>query len=669
MASISSPGIGSGLDINGLIASVIEAERTPATNRLALKEVTYQAQLTAYGSLKGALSSFNSALNSISSINAFSAVSTSSSDADVVSADATDQAANSSYRIKVSALAQPHTLVTTGFSNVTEVVGTGTVTFKFGTTDYVESPEAYNSFSQNADKPTASVTIDATNNTLEGIRDAVNNANVGVSASIIYDGTNYRLTYASTDTGAANSMEVTVDDPTLSALEFNSTTTNLEQTLAGQDAAMTINGLAVTSATNVVKEAVSGVTFNLKQAQLAEDGVVNIDVSRNNNTVSNAVQNFVAEYNALLGIMNELNSYNADTQQGGILLGDSVLRSVEGRLRREVNNTIEGLSSRFQSLAEIGITTERDGTLVVDNSTLEAAVSSSPEAVGYLFAVAGQLSSSQVNFVTSTNNTQPGEYAIDITQAATQGSATGTAFGYSGSIVIDGSNDTFSFTIDDQQTGTITLTPGTYSGAAFASELQARINGVTALKDAGVSANVAFDATVSNERFIISSTRYGSESKVNINAIEGSGLGLSVGAGVVGLDVAGTIGGQLASGSGRLLTGTVNAGGLTVEILGDAEGDLGTIAFARGLADKLSSLIDGMLNSDGALNIRIDGVESRIEGINEDRVVLGGRMAALESRLLSQFLAMDLLVSQLRGTSSFLSQQLESLPTIGGRRS
>ncbi|VAW89294.1 Flagellar hook-associated protein FliD [hydrothermal vent metagenome] len=668
MASISSPGIGSGLDINGLIASVIEAERTPATNRLALKEATYQAQLTAYGSLKGALSSFNSALNSISSINAFSAVSTSSSDADIVSADATDKAANSSYRIKVSALAQPHTLVTTGFSNITEVVGTGTVTFKFGTTDYVESPEGYNSFIQNADKPTTSVTIDATNNTLEGIRDAVNNANVGVSASIIYDGTNYRLTYASTDTGAASSMEVTVDDPSLSALEFNSTATNLEQTLAGQDAAMTINGLAVTSATNVVKEAVSGVTFNLKQAQLAEDAAVNIDVSRNNNTVSNAVQNFVAEYNALLGIMNELNSYNADTQQGGILLGDSVLRSVEGRLRREVNNTIEGLSSRFQSLAEIGITTERDGTLEVDNSKLDAAVSSSPEAVGYLFAVAGQLSSNQVNFVTSTNNTKPGEYAIDITQAATQGSATGTVFGYSGSIVIDSNNDTFSFTIDDQQTGTITLTPGTYSGVAFASELQARINGATALKDAGVSANVDFDATVSNERFIISSTRYGSDSKVNINAVEGSGFGLSVGAGVVGLDVAGTIGGQFASGSGRLLTGTVNAAGLTVEILGDAQGDLGTISFARGIADKLSSLIDGMLNSGGALNIRIDGVEDRIEGINEDRVVLGGRMAALESRLLSQFLAMDLLVSQLRGTSNFLNQQLESLPKIGDRR-
>ena len=668
MASISSPGIGSGLDINGLITSIIEAERTPATNRLALKEATYQAELTAYGSLKGALSSFNSALNNISSISSFSSVSTNSSDADIVSADATDKAANSSYSLKVSNLAQAHTLVTTGFSNVTDVVGTGSVTFKFGTTDYVASPEAYTNFTQNADKPTKTVTIDATNNTLEGIRDAVNNADVGVSASIIYDGSNYRLTYTSTETGAANSMEITVDDAILSALEFNSTATNLEQTLAGQDAAMTINGLAVTSSTNVVKEAVSGVTFNLKKAQLETDGAVNVDVSRSNNTITNAVQNFVTEYNALLGIMNELSSYNADTQQGGILLGDSVLRSVEGQLRREANDTIEGLSSSFQSLAEIGITTERDGTLVVDNSKLDAAVASSPEAVGYLFAVAGQMSSNQVNFVTSTNKTKPGEYAIDITQAATQGSATGAIFGYSGSIVIDASNDTLSFAIDGEQTGTLTLTHGTYNGTELAAELQARINGASSLKESGISANVAFDDTVSSEHFVITSTRYGSESTVNINTVEGSGFGLSTGAGVAGVDVAGTIGGQLATGSGRFLTGTVNAEGLKVEISGNELGDHGTVSFARGIADKLSALVDGMLDSGGALNSRIDGIESRIEGVDESRASLGNRMAALESRLFSQFLAMDLLVSQLQGTSSFLNQQLESLPTIGGSK-
>ncbi len=668
MASISSPGIGSGLDINGLVTSIIEAERAPTSNRLDFKEATFQAQLTAYGSLKGALSSFNGALNSISSISSFNSVSTSSSDADIVTADATDKAANSSYSIKVSNLAQAHTLVTTGFNSVADVVGAGTVTFKFGTTVYDKDSDSYTSFTQNADKPTKTVTIDATNNSLEGVRDAVNNANIGVSASIIYDGSDYRLTYTSTDTGAASSMEVTVDDASLSALEFNSTATNLEQTLAGQDALLTINGLAVTSSTNVVNEAINGVTLNLKKAQLEADGAVNVDVARSNSTVTNAVQNFVTEYNALLGIMNELNRFDADTQQGGILLGDSVLRSVGGQLRREVNDTIEGLASNYQSLAELGITTERDGKLVIDNTKLDAAVASNPDAVGYLFASAGQLSSSQVSFISSSNNTKPGEYAIDITQAATQGAVTGETFGYTGSIVIDGNNDTLSFTVDGKQTGVITLTQGTYSGASLASELQARINGVSALKDEGVSANVTFDDTASNEHFVISSTRYGDASKVNINSVEGSGFGLSAGAGIAGLNVAGTIGGQAATGSGRFLTGSVNADGLKVEILDGTLGAHGTVSFARGIADKLSTLIDGMLDSKGALNARIDGIEDRIDGIGEARETLGGRMSALESRLFAQFLAMDQLVSQLQGTGNFLSQQLETLPTIGARK-
>lgn len=668
MASISSPGIGSGLDINGLITSVIEAERAPTTNRLDFKEATFQAQLTAYGSLKGALSSFNSALNSISSISAFSSVSTSSSDADIVTADATDKAANSSYSLKVNNLAQAHTLVTTGFNSVADVVGTGTVTFKFGTTVYDKDTDIYTSFTQNADKPTKTVTIDATNNTLEGVRDAVNSADLGVSASIIYDGSNYRLTYTSTDTGAANSMEVTVDDASLSELEFNSTATNLEQTLAGQDAALTINGLAVTSSTNVVNEAISGVTLNLKQAQLDADSAVSVDVSRSSSTVTNAVQNFVAEYNALQGIMNELNSYDADTQQSGILLGDSVLRGAGNQLRREVNDTIKGLTSSFQSLAELGISTERNGTLVVDNSKLDAAIASNPDAVGYLFAAAGQLSSSQVDFVSSSNNTKPGEYAIDITQVATQGTVLGATFGYTGSIVIDGNNDTLSFAIDGKQSGIITLTQGTYTGASLASELQARINGVSTLKDEGVSANVTFDATASNEHFVISSTRYGDASRVDIASVEGSGFGLSVGAGTAGVNVAGTIGGQAATGSGRFLTGSVNAAGLKVEILDSTLGDHGTVSFARGIADKLSTLIDSMLGSTGALNARIDGIENRIDGISEARETLGKRMSALESRLFAQFLAMDQLVSQLRGTGSFLTQQLETIPTIGGNR-
>lgn len=687
MASISSPGLGSGLDINALVTSIIDAERTPTSNRLDFKEAKLQAELSAYGSLKGALSSFRSTLTSLSFTSAFRSASAETNNADVLSADVSDNASESNYSIKVNQLAQAHTLVTTGFSELNDVVGTGTITFKYGTTDYVKDDpgadppvvEAYNSFTVNPDKPAEAIVIDETNNTLQGIRDAVNNADIGVSASIIYDGSAYRLTFTSKETGAANSLEISVldtgdgdthtDTNGLSRLAFNSSATNLEQTLEGLDASLTINGLAVTSSENVVREAITGVTLNLKEAQLATDGPVQLDVKQSDSVVSNSVRNFVNEYNSFIDTVNDLSSYDAETEQGGILLGDSVMRGVTGQLRRELNDTIEGLTSSFQSLTDIGVTTDRDGKLSIDNERLDAAIADDPDAVAYLFAAAGQLTSAsdQVSYIGSSSLSQPGSYEINITRAATQGTLTGSTFGYSGLIVIDSTNDELALTIDGVSTGTITLTNSTYNGAELATELQARINGVQALKDDGVSVNVSFDDVA--DTFTITSTRYGDASNVNITSVEGSGYGLSVANGIGGVNVEGTIGGQAATGSGRILTGTVNAAGLQVEILGTTLGGYGTLSFSRGIADNLGGLVDAMLESNGALESRIDGIENRIDGIGEQRETLDNRMFTLEERMRAQFITMDLLVGQLQSTGNYLTQQLESLPKIEVRSS
>ncbi len=683
VGSVSSPGLGSGLDINALLTSIVDAERVPTTNRLDFKEASFQAQLSAYGTLKGALSTFQSTLTTLSYTSAFRSASAETNNVDVLTADVSDAAADSSYSIKVNQLAQANTLVTSGFENTTDVVGTGTLTFKFGTTDYVKDDpgaappvvEAYNSFTLNPDKPVKSIEIDATNNTLQGVRDAVNSADIGVTASIIYDGSAYRLTFASQETGAENSLEVTVvdagdanntDTSGLSRLAFNSSATNLEQTLDGRDALLTINGLSVTSSSNVVQEAITGVTLNLKEAQLETDSAVNIDVKRSDSVVSNSVRSFVNEYNNLMDTVNSLSNYDAESEQAGILLGDSVLRGVTTQLRREINDTIDGLSGVLQNLVDIGVSTERDGKLSIDNERLDAAIKDDPDGVASLFAAAGSLDEDQVGFVGSTSASQPGSYAIEITQVATQGRSVGSSFGYSGSILIDASNDALSFSIDGISSGTITLSNNTYTGAALANELQARINGVQALKDEGVSVNVSFDDVIGS--LTISSTRYGDTSKVNIVSVEGAGFGLTAGNGSVGVNVEGTIGGQAATGSGRFLTGSVNAAGLQIEILGNDVGSYGSLSFSRGIADKLNSLVDGMLTADGMLESRIDGLGDRIDGIGEQRQALDSRLQILEDRMRAQFIAMDLLVGQLRNTGSFLTQQLDSLPQIGGNR-
>jgi flagellar hook-associated protein 2 len=146
-------------------------------------------------------------------------------------------------------------------------------------------------------------------------------------------------------------------------------------------------------------------------------------------------------------------------------------------------------------------------------------------------------------------------------------------------------------------------------------------------------------------------------------------LGLSVGLGTDGVDVAGTLGGVSATGSGRTLTGSGDAIGLAVEIQGGSTGDRGTIAFSRGVADKLDSLLSDLLDSDGSLSSETDGVNASIKDIDKQRDALSTRLASLQDRYMKQFIAMDALVGQMKATSSYLTQQLASLPGVSSSSS
>ena len=674
MASISSPGLGSGIDVNGLVTQLVAASRQPAENRLAFKEATLQAEITAFGTLKGALSSFQSTLNFLSSLSAFQDTPATSSDETYFTASADSNAVAGSYDIEISELAKSHTLVTTGFADTdTTVVGTGTLTFKFGTTDYTPGTDTYTSFTPNADKATQTVTIDSTNNTLEGMRDAINNAGIGVNAGIIFDGTDHRLTISSEDSGAANSMEITVDDTGdsnhtdvngLSRLVFSSGATNLEQTLAAQDAALKINGLDVSSDTNSISDAIAGVTLDLHKKDAAV--TTTLDVAKNTSVVSNSVTNLVNSYNSLVTTISDISGYDSGASQGGILIGDSATRYVSSQLRSTLNSAFDSLGGSYRSLSEIGITTERDGTLKIDNAKLNEEISNDPGAVARIFALSGVPSDSKINYTSSTSDTVASDYAVNITQAATQGALTGSTFGYGGTITIDTNSDELSVVVDGISSGTITLTQGSYTGAELATELQARINGDSALQAKGVTVKVAFNG---DNTFSITSENYGDGSKVEIATLDTDStadFGLSAGTGTDGLNVAGTIGGLGATGSGRFLTGSHgDAKGLKIEVSGDATGSYGTINFTRGLADQLENLVSSLLASDGAINARLDGSNDRVKDIESQREVLNTRMAALQSRYSAQFLAMDLLVSKLQGTSAFLGQQLGSIPEIG----
>ncbi len=673
MASITSAGIGSGIDINGLVSQLVDAQKQPQVQRLDVKEAELQSRLSAFGTLKGALATLQTSLASLKTLETYRGRAVTSSDSDVLSASTNISAAAGTYDITVGGLAQSHQLATDPIANAnarftadTDILGTGTLTFKFGTTVYDPATDSYTSFTQNADQATRTVNI--TDGSLRGIRDAINDAGIGVTASIVFDGSYQRLTLAVDDTGAANSLEITVQDDDanntdgsgLSLLAFNSSSTNLEQTQAASDTSgLMINGIPITSASNNLPDTIEGLNINLKSA-----GSASLTVTLDKNNVSGAINNFVNSYNALINTINNLSSYNPETGEAGLLNGDGVLRSIDTQVRRMLVDPVEDLTGPYRLLADVGITrSSKDGTLVLDNGKLNAALDENFDAIAGLFAAVGTPSDALVSYEGSQPLTLTGSYDINVTQVATHGNITGSVA--ANLDIVAGSNDELTFSVDGIA-ATITLSAGSYASAgALAAEIQSRINGVEALSKAGVSVKVSESSGV----LTIASNSYGATSKLVVSG--GNAMtGLLGNAPVIsdGRDVAGTIGGVEASGEGQYLTGSGAAQGLKIKVAGSSSGDRGTISFSRGYAEMLDDMLGELLDSEGVFSSVTDGIQNRIDEIGAQRVVIDRRILAYEERIRRQFIAMDALVSQLRTTGSFLDQQLASLPTVGSKK-
>ncbi|NOZ11339.1 MAG: flagellar filament capping protein FliD [Gammaproteobacteria bacterium] len=681
MTDITVAGIGSGLDVNGLVEQLVAAEAAPTTRRLDQQEAGFQATLSSYGTLKGALASFQGAVSSMTSMTSFRTKTASVADTDKFTATASSIATTGSYSVEVSQLAQANSLVGADtFSAVTDVVGTGALTFRFGTTVYDSGTDTYTSFTVNADKPAKTVTI--TDGSLQGIRDAVNTADIGVTANIIDDGSGFRLLFVSDDSGADSSLEIVVaenpvvgsntDTSGLSKFAFSAAATNMDQTVAGQDAQIKVNGLAISRESNTVSGAIQGVILNL--VAVTAGTPVQLTVTQDQAAVTTAVNNFVSSFNDLIATLDSLAGFDPGTGNAGVLIGDSTVRSIGNEIRRIFGDAVPGITGPFTSLADIGITTlalnaeQADGSilmagsLVVDSDKLQQSLDTDADAVGRLFAATGTPSDSLVNFVSSTSNTQAGTYLIELDSGgqATQGNYTGS--GGISSLTLNSGNKTFALSVDGAQSGTITLTEGTYNTdgalATLAAEIQGSINADSGLLAALASVTASYDTV--NDQFLITSSSYGSTSVIAITATNAT-LGLATGTATDGNDVAGTIGGSIATGSGRFLNGHGNASGLQVEVTGSSDGSRGSIAFTRGYADRLNGYISSLLTDEGILNARTDGAQEGIDGIEEQRVDLAERLKVLESRLRSQFTALDTLLVQLRSTSDFLTQQLAVL--------
>jgi flagellar hook-associated protein 2 len=390
MASITASGLGSGLDINGLVSQLVAAESKPASTRLDRREVSLQSQLSAIGTFKGALSDLQSAISALTSTSKFEGMKTTVGDESLFTASTTNTAQVGTYRVEVKKLAQAQTLVSSEnhrFAAATDTVGTGTLILRFGSYD------ANGVFTENAAHTQPSpITIDESNNTLSGIRDAINEANIGVRANIVNDGSGYRLVLSSSETGEKNALQISVADDDgnntdaagLSLLAFGAGANNMTQTTAAQDAQLVVDGLSVNSTGNTVTGVLDGVTFNLKAAK--EGTTTTLAVAKDTGAATNAVQSLVDAYNKFTDTVNSLTAYNTATKEGGPLLGDASVRSISGQVRSALGAQVGDTTSTLHTLSDIGISFQKDGKLSLDKSKLEKALAADPQAVANLFA-------------------------------------------------------------------------------------------------------------------------------------------------------------------------------------------------------------------------------------------------------------------------------------------
>ncbi|MCD1638622.1 flagellar filament capping protein FliD [Pseudomonas stutzeri] len=380
MAGVS--GIGSGLDIDSIVAGMVAAERAPKETQLATLEKKTTTQITAVGALKGAISDFQTALGALNKPELFQARSATSSKSDLVGVTASTAAGAGSYQLEVKSLASSSKVALAAIPNTAEAPArftSGTFEVSLGVPGIPPEPNTNESFS---------VTIDENNNTLAGVRDAINSAgkDMGVSATIVTDEYGSRLVLSSSKTGAGRDITVNAtgtDEPGLiglSVLNFDGTSgtgKDARVLTSAQSAELYVDGLKVVSETNKVDGAIEGVTLDLKAKTVANEPLT-IAVAEDKAGVKKQIQSFVDSYNKLIGVINaqtKVTSVGEDKAPvAGALVGDATARTLLNTIRNELVN-VQG-DGALRALTDIGITTQKDGTLAIDSAKLDKAMAS-----------------------------------------------------------------------------------------------------------------------------------------------------------------------------------------------------------------------------------------------------------------------------------------------------
>ncbi len=682
---IKSLGAGSGIDTKSLVNQLTEIERIGPQARIDRVRDKAEAQISDFGLLTSAMATLEDAAKLLSEPEGLFSKSAAYTDSDAlipVELDTDVQAG--SYVLEVTEIAAAQSLSSTTFSNKTDAVGEGTLTFNMGAATVVSGKQT--AFALDTSESAVVITIDSTNNTLEGLRDAINDADFGVQATIVFDGADYVL-QMNAASGENNELEIVVsesggspsnnDASDLSRFAFNSATSDvgtLVENQGGQDASIKVNGLTVTRESNTIDDVIQGLTFDVLKK---DPGVpITITVSEDKAFAEQNIRDFVEAYNlfteAIQPAVGTIEEEDADGKSQtiiGSLRNDSLAKSVVSRIRSVISNVIPGLGdTSFTALSTIGIRTELDGSLVFHEDTFKESMDDHFEDVQKLLAPQTVSSDSGVFVNGYGDDTVAGEYDIVITTQPARSVYQGQAV----SVPLDttGKTHTFKVNVNGDVSEELTLPNAVYAdNADIASAMQVLINSDETLTAAGAAVLVSYDSD--NNRFDITSTKYGAASNVAITEASAetiSELGLTVAsAAIAGATVAGTVNGVEGFGSANVLLPAIGEPGERLALIIGDNATTATVNFSRGFAGEMESTLNEFLESNGLFDKRELTLNDTLDELTSDEERLDVKMTAFQERLMNQFIAMERILNGLNSSGGFLESLIDTLPFTAKR--
>ncbi len=497
------------------------------------------------------------------------------------------------------------------------------------------------------------VTINGSD-TLQTIANNINSAGAGVTASVrtVTNGstTSYKLDIV----GAAGTPTFSDSNNVLQSMGILQQGYGTEL-VAGQDAHFSLDTLNLTSASNTITTAIPGATITLLKGTNASPASTTISMTQDVSAIKSKINDFVTSYNNAVDFVAQNSQLDTSTFNSGPLFGDSIATQAMSSVTSQLFNSVPGVTGQFSNLTGVGFTLDQSGHLVVDDSILTNAITSNPNAVAKLFQTTGTGSDSSISYVSDTSKTVPSSlnpYQIDITQLAKQSSYTGQV----------------AQTLASASVENLTFNGSLFAGNAYHLQLAAgstAASTVNAINSDATLKNLLVASLDVNGNLAIQSKRYGLQSNFTVVSDlaagnDNSGLGMtSAGTTVMGLDVAGKINGEAATGSGQFLTG--NAGnattdGLQIMYTGTATGIVGTMNFTKGIAAQMSDVLKTFTDPVGGLLTTTNAsLQREIDTLTSDMNTLATQISQSQADLQQQFANMENVIGQLQAQGQSLA--------------